>query len=276
MDTPSDDKSRTSVSSTTSDVEPSNTPQYHQRKWTPSITNLLPLWLRGSATILAPTIQDSQRKQYISTNSHPLTGTYPLLDLLRVTSQSGRINITIGPQPSDPAVPAPAELRISSLSGSIGVNVPFFNVPEREYITAIDSTSGAIDARIIHGVTTRVESLSGSLSLRLVMVGKGASSLSTSCKSGRTEVSLAAGSSEVVIEDMKSEHRTLSGIMVLRYPKEWEGTIEGRSTGGSMNLHGPGVTIVRQSPHEVVARKGDGGSRMEVKTMSGSVDVYFE
>jgi hypothetical protein len=79
---------------------------------------------------------------------------------------------------------------------------------------------------------------------------------------------------------MSSSHTSTSGALALRYPKEWEGTIEGNTKSGKIQIHGNGVEVVRQDSdklhHYLLARKGNGKSKLNFETGSGGVDIYFE
>jgi hypothetical protein len=80
----------------------------------------------GSSSGLAAqvNIPFSSRRIVVETLSGSITGCYPLMDFLGVTSQSGSVKINVFPQPVLPSAPAAAELVIDTIAGSIEVNLP--------------------------------------------------------------------------------------------------------------------------------------------------------
>ncbi|KAK5714170.1 hypothetical protein LTR15_011078 [Elasticomyces elasticus] len=226
------------------------------------------------------------RRRYIDTGSHSLTGQYSLYDLLSIHSSSGSININVRPEPHDKQHPVPARLIVEGRSGSMNINMAGYEIPERDYVVSIDSQSGSVRGSLVHGRQTTVMSRSGRINLDLSLSGANstASSLNTRSESGRSEITVhnhgnlnfgTAGSGPS-IKEMSSTHTVGSGGLVLRYPREWEGTIQGQTGSGGLRLHGADVEIVSRGPHSVYAKKGKGDSTLSFQTGSGSVDVYFQ
>jgi hypothetical protein len=107
----------------------------------------------GSTSSLADqvNIPFSSRRIVVETLSGSITGCYPLMDFLGVTSQSGSVKINVFPQPVLPSAPAAAELVIDTISGSIEVNLPVRDAgypnylpPLRNYTTRVHSRTGSI------------------------------------------------------------------------------------------------------------------------------------
>lgn len=224
------------------------------------------------------------RRRRIDTGSQALNGDFDLLDLLSIRSHSGSINIEVHPQPADEENPVPAELLINSHSGQVSVDFPAFNAPERDYHVSIDSRHGSIDGHILHGRMTSIVSASASIHAQIAPFAADsyASTLRTASQSGGQDISMLSPSRDlgVPIKRMSSIHSTNSGSLVLRYPKEWQGTIEGHTRSGSLQLHGD-LDIIQRSAfhnvgHYVLARKGSGNSTLTFRTGSGSVDIYFD
>ncbi|ESZ94116.1 hypothetical protein SBOR_5501 [Sclerotinia borealis F-4128] len=96
------------------------------------------------------------RSIIVETVSGRIEGTYPLYDLLRLSSQSGTIGVDIYPKPVLRLAPAPATLDIHTSSGRIEVQSPV-KIPQaifpREYITRVESISGAIQGDFFVGST---------------------------------------------------------------------------------------------------------------------------
>ncbi|KAI7125589.1 hypothetical protein KC316_g8799 [Hortaea werneckii] len=138
--------------------------------------------------ILSQSIPQQDRKRCTSTGSKPLSGTFPLYDSLSLTTHSGSLTATVLPQPANPLKPTPAELRVHSHSGSINLDTQIPGsqddddddnaekwseaVWQREYRTAVTSHSSRIDARVILGEKTLVQSHSAILEVEAVILPK--------------------------------------------------------------------------------------------------------
>lgn len=228
---------------------------------------------RGPSIIEAVTDRMDFRKRRISTGSQSLSAEFDLLDLLSIHSTSGSLNIGIRPRPADKENPVPAEVSIVSQSGSINVDFPTFSIPEREYHVSISSQSGGISGSILHGRRTSLETRSGSINVRLQLAAE-ESDLRTENGSGSQDITIL--NTGKAIKAMSSTHSATSGSLNLRYPREWEGTIEGHTQSGSSGFFGGGVDVIRRSKNYVLAKKGDGNSTLRFRTGSGSVNVYFD
>lgn len=244
------------------------------------------LHLRCRGTSLHEGTEDADlRKRRIEIGSQALHGNFDLLDLLSIQSTSGSINIGVHPQPADAENPIPAELVINSHSGQVSIDFLAFNAPERDYRVSIDSRHGSVDGHLLHGRMTSIVSNSASIKAQILPFAANnyASTLRTASQSGSQEIAVLALSNDpgVPINRMSSTHSTNSGSLVLRYPKEWQGTIEGHTRAGSLRLHGGDLDIIRRSSssnvgHYVLARKGSGNSTLNFLTGSGSVNIYFD
>jgi len=223
------------------------------------------------------------RERRIDAGFQHVKGEFDLYDLLSINSTAGSLILSINPQPADEQNPVPAELLISSLAGQVSVDFPAINVPNRDYHVSIDSHHGSIDGHILHGRITSISSKTASIAVELTPYAAGdyTSTIRTSCKTGAHKVSvLSPAEPGVPIKEMSSIHSTSTGSLVLHYPKEWEGTIEGDTKVGSLNLYGD-LEIVRQEPRNtvgryVLAKKGNGNSTLNFNVDVGSVNVYFD
>ncbi|KAI7295337.1 hypothetical protein KC340_g15813 [Hortaea werneckii] len=133
----------------------------------------------GKPAIETEPIPQQDRNRCTSTGSKPLSGTFPLYDSLSLTTHSGSLNATVTPQPANPLIPLPAELRVHSHSGSIRLDTP---VPvsdddkrsraifQRGYRSTVTSHSSRIDAKLVLGEKTLVQSHSGVLDVEAVIV----------------------------------------------------------------------------------------------------------
>ena len=128
-------------------------------------------------------IPQQDRKRCMSTGSKPLSGTFPLYDSLSLTTHSGSLNATVVPQPANPVKPLPAELRVHSHSGSIRLETQTPSsddaddgkrssraICQRGYRSAVTSHSSRIDAKVVLGEKTLVQSHSGVLDVEAVIV----------------------------------------------------------------------------------------------------------
>ncbi|GAB1742789.1 hypothetical protein NU219Hw_g8499t1 [Hortaea werneckii] len=130
-------------------------------------------------------IPQQDRKRCMSTGSKPLSGTFPLYDSLALTTHSGPLTGTVKPEPANPVKPLPAELRVHSHSGSIRLDtripIPADDdddddakrssraVWQREYRSAVTSHSSRIEARVVLGGKTLVQSHLGVLDVEAVI-----------------------------------------------------------------------------------------------------------
>ncbi|CAD6443263.1 bf842521-8249-4920-9fac-3f9e8cb5f855 [Sclerotinia trifoliorum] len=108
------------------------------------------------------------RRIVVETVSGKIEGSYPLYDLLNLSSHSGAIEINVSPKPVLESAPAPATLDINTSSGRIKVSSPI-KLPEatypREYITRLGSVSGTIRGDFFVGSTGTFKTTSSSIQL---------------------------------------------------------------------------------------------------------------
>lgn len=124
-------------------------------------------------------IPQQDRNRSINTGSKPLSGTFPLYDSLSLLTHSGALVATVLPHPANPLRPKPAELKVHSHSGSIHLETEIPNPNEivqrergsfrRTYRTSVTSHSSRIEARVVVGEKTVVQSHSGMLGVEMVV-----------------------------------------------------------------------------------------------------------
>jgi len=221
-----------------------------------------------------------------------------------VNSVSGSIQVDILPEEEDSDAPAPAELYLHTVSGSISGYLPFGthypshekkpSIPEREYRTHVESKSGRLQGRFMLGSNASFKSLSGSINLEMLnahnKIPKNTDNhaiFSTETYSGSTQVDVITDGTKNKdpIHNLSSTHSGKSGSMKLVYPSEWEGIINAKSLSGSLKVAGEGVVIDRDGSRdyvnkEITAHKGtaDMGrqwSQIAVDEISGSVDILI-
>lgn len=110
----------------------------------------------------------------VETISGNIKGIYPLYDYLKLSSQSGEINVGVYPQPVLPSAPEPADLEVSTSSGKVQVNLPVqlpgYNPPARDYETRVASASGDISGSYFLGSTGSLKSTSGEINAKILPV----------------------------------------------------------------------------------------------------------
>ncbi|KAK5062887.1 hypothetical protein LTR84_004962 [Exophiala bonariae] len=244
-------------------------------------------------------------------SSQSITGTYPLYDLLDLSTKSGSISITVDIQPGD----RPAVLKLSSTSGSINVRmVPASNQGiwsfwkkstggektqqrvenlDRVFKTDISTKSGSVGGTVVHGNggTTSISTGSGSHSISIYPVGVSgndpSSTLTTTAGSGSQNVKILSPNSVAgyqtttsTIRSLKVSHTTTgSGSINVVYPGEWEGQLHVLLQGsGSINARGQGLQTQQQGRHELFGWKGvdsENASSVQI-TERGSGSVNFQ
>ncbi|TRX93177.1 hypothetical protein FHL15_006045 [Xylaria flabelliformis] len=252
------------------------------------------------------------RRIIIQTSSRSISGSYPLYDLLSISTESGSISVDVTPHPASSEDPSqPASLEIKSRSGSVHATFSegFFNsfvdrdddpntnyrggyektaiqpgIPAREYITSVNTQSASISGTFPLGSRTSLDAQSGSIGVELVVVPvsrSGPRRLRTISHGGMQSVRVVHDNfwpmvKEAWWEGMVSEHESHSGLISVEYPDSWEGTIEVEAHSGSISVTGRGVEIVREWQGRMIARKGKaGGGKVIVRAWSGSVDLRF-
>jgi hypothetical protein len=220
------------------------------------------------------------RRTILKTSSSPITGAFTLLDVLDLTSSSGTINVSVDSGEADSSNPQPAQLSISSSSGSVKVASSLATVYDREYKTDVSTQSGAITGSFLLGSSARLTTSSGRIDAELTPYDSQATSaMYTRSSSGgtRVEVRSAYKNGGKAFKGLRGEHVSDgSGALGLRYPGEWEGRIDAAASSGSVSVKGEGVVVDEAGKWgggHVRAHKGEGESRIEARSGSGSVRV---
>lgn len=218
------------------------------------------------------------RRTILKTSSGPITGSFTLLDLLDLTSSSGSIKVSLDSGEADSSNPQPAQLSISSSSGSVDVSSNLTTLYDREYKTDVSTQSASIMGTFLLGSSARFTTSSGVIMADLTPYDSQASSaLHTRSSSGitRMEVFGAHKNGGKAFKDLRSEHVSAgSGGLDLRYPRQWEGKIDAVTGSGSISVKGEGVVVDEAGQYgrgHVRAHKGGSDSTIEARTGSGSV-----
>jgi hypothetical protein len=152
----------------------------------------------------------------------------------------------------------------------------------------VQTVAGSIAGTFLFGSAAELSAVSGSVLAEVLYAPLPASSpatneLRTASRSGATDIHVSrVGTKSGKFARLRSVHGVAgdgaSGSVRVRYPAEWEGRIEAESS-GSVRVEGEGVVVDGKEERgggrkSVRAHKGeDGGSSIEAKAGSGSVDV---
>lgn len=221
------------------------------------------------------------RETIINVESASITGSYPLYDLLSIHSNSGSINVDINPKNASIENIKPAVLRLTSNSGSVRSITPTTNVPNRDYQTIVSTSSGSIDATILHGRRTSLRSINGQVTAQVYPFGHNDSrtDIETHCTSGGMDITVHSSLSHPnsPLKDLYGYYRGGSGSMNLFYPASWEGAVEGITLSGSLNLDWQGLKVVKDSKdggkRKIEAVRGEGNGTLFFYGSSGSITL---
>jgi len=225
------------------------------------------------------------RETTIDVDSASVIGSYPLYDLLSVHSNSGSIHIRIDPKNASTANVKPAVLRVTSNSGSIVASCSTAAVPDRDYQTTMSISSGAIDAVILHGLRTSLRSISGQITANLYPYGHNDSrtDIEVHETSGSIDIALHSSLSHPTapLKKLYAYYGGSSGSLTLFYPAQWQGTVEGTTSSGSIDLDWQGLKVVKDRKERWVKRtieaiRGEGEGKLVFYETSGSVKLGGE
>lgn len=231
----------------------------------------------------------SQREIVIYSASGSISGTYPLFDLLSITTVAGSIQVNILPRPALPSTPhTPASLVLASTSGSIHANVlniqqyqPGNTIPDRIYTSRLSTVSGSISAKLLHTTSTALLSASGRISADIYPTSSSSpyassSSIVTSGQSGATDITVHPDlfSPQSPIKKLSGKHTTASGSLKVRYANTWEGQIQVKTLSGRVGINWDGVRIIRDwGGKDILAEKGTGEGQLVLESLSGEVNL---
>ena len=157
----------------------------------------------------------ASRHTTIRGGSNSISGTYPLYDILSISTTSGSIDVTVLPQEVSPTEPQPAALSLASNDGLIRSTVSTISVPDRNYTNSISSNSGAVAVTLLHGNYTSIHTGSASITADIYPYGFNGSRtvINTRSQSGQVDVTVNPSLSHPsdVMNQMSTNHRSLSG-----------------------------------------------------------------
>lgn len=206
--------------------------------------------------------------------TNAIHGTYPLYDLLELSTLTGAIHVTIEPKSGNKT----AVVRIKSKTG--GIDVRFAKsaftkgesgtknekgILERVYNTQMESLTGQIHADVLHGGAggeTVLTSKTGMLDLRITPTGDHTSRIETTTMTGLNKVTVEAPLQGSALKNLTAVHRTRStGMLDVLYPRQWEGRVHAWCGGtGSVDVKGDGLNF-QGGGSDVYAWRGDDAAR---------------
>lgn len=223
----------------------------------------------------------NSRETRLETISGSISGKYSLFDLLYINTISGSVNINIEPKEKLEGGKDAAMFQAKSLSGSIRADYERKEIPERDYVVAMETKVGSLDGTFIHGSKTSLYTVAGSITADFLPFKSGdfASELITNSHSGETMVTIRSPykASGTGVNKLMTRHKSVSGAIDLTYPQEWEGHLEGTSLTGALHLQGKDLELIDEiaepMKNHVEAKKGKGTSEMNFETVSGACEV---
>ncbi|KAI1139769.1 hypothetical protein F5Y05DRAFT_332220 [Hypoxylon sp. FL0543] len=235
----------------------------------------------------------------VTTTSGQINGNWPLYDMLGLHTTSGDISVSITPKEELKEDPKSAVLSLSSISGAVHATEPVHSpnqIPWRDYLVDIKSTSGGIHGAFAFGAGIELKSTASDIALDLLPVlntdyvsASQPAQLETATTSGTTAVRVlkpiwysATGSmGSRPLNCLQAVHKSTSGDIGLRYPQAWEGDLYAETTADKLKIKGRDVKIIRSVKgwpgQKLEARKGPGGpgSTVQVHALMGNLDAVI-
>ena len=224
----------------------------------------------------------NSRETVIDVSSGSVTGSYPLYDYLAIHTESGSIDVTIDPKAALKDNVKPAALRLTSNSGSVRARTSTVSIPDREYRADVYTSSGSIDVSLLHGIRTSLRSINGRITADLYPFGDNntRTDIESHCNSGSTDITLHSSLShpDASLKRLNAYYGSSSGSLHLRYPDQWEGTVDGTTLSGSIKLDWEGLKVIKDGKkgwlkRHIQAVKGDGEGKLVFTDSSGSVTL---
>jgi hypothetical protein len=199
-----------------------------------------------------------QREIRIHERFGAVHGTYPLYDLLEITTQTGAVHVTIEPKSGNKT----GVVRISSKTGAIHASFAkstFSNngaigandeksISERAYSTTIEAITGQIHADVVHagpGSETVLKSNTGMLNLEVTPLADNVARIDTSTRTGLSNIKVHAPVNGGALRNLTAVHKSRgSGMLNVKYPSEWEGRLHAWCEGtGRVDVRGDGLNF---------------------------------
>jgi hypothetical protein len=215
-------------------------------------------------------------------------GTYPLLDLLDIQTQTGSIDVALSPQAADKHE-LPAKLQVDSNTGSIRVHADLSNLLDRDYQTSIRSGTGSIQVGpLMHGSMTTLQGRTATIDGTLTPVGPldEASAIEVISNTGSVTVAVAPHFAHQgkAMRHLNGKYTSHTGRVQLTHPLQWEGTVKAETGTGSVNVDWPGLSQTGEEGGDWIpgfkwpgghfeGKKGKGEAFVEASSGTGSIKL---
>ncbi|KAI1343792.1 hypothetical protein F5Y15DRAFT_178533 [Xylariaceae sp. FL0016] len=262
-------------------------------------------------------VLDSRVLEVTTTSGH-IDGNWPLYDMLGLHTTSGNIRVSITPNAELASDPKPAVLSLSSISGAVHATEPVHalaQIPLRDYLVDIKSTSGGIHGAFAFGKGIDLRSTASDIALDLLPVMNKArvspsdpAQMETATTSGTTAIRVlepiwfdsdaahetatppteGMADTELLAESiarpfacLQALHKSTSGDIGLRYPQSWEGALHAETTSGRLSVKGKDVQVLKSTGggagNKMDAMKGPNkqGSTVQVHALMGTLDAII-
>ena len=226
-----------------------------------------------------PNSSPNPRQQSISKIADNVTGTYDLHDSLQISTVSDHIDVTVCLQPGHPQVPA--ELRLSSMSGSATVEVMNTtcgprNSFDRNLDMHISLVSGSIHATLPHSYRTLLKTVSGGITANLHPHGSTTkpTDIVLENTSGTTNMTLHPHVADPrhPLTKLSTTYKGVTGSVKLTYPLTWQGQVEVHAQFGTVTRDWAGLKVTRDGP-DMSAIVGEGEGRIWVGGVTSNVEL---
>jgi hypothetical protein len=153
---------------------------------------------------------------------------------------------------------------------------------DRVYHTHVETTTGMIHGDLLHGGpggTTVVTANTGMLHLRIMPLSDQPSRLETTSKTGLSKIILEPPLQSHTLKNLTAVHKSVtSGLLDVRYPREWEGKVHAWSEGtGMVDVKGEGLNF-QGGGNDVYAWRGEGalesGKAVQVVSVGSGMVIF--
>jgi hypothetical protein len=207
---------------------------------------------------------------------------------LRLANEKGRIRAFVIPRVNSDIAIALESIRVETETGDVHVEMlgdwALWPMQPFMHTTHISSQCGSVWAAIPHGSLTNITIVTGDVSAILVPFGTDSkedkSWVHTWLTQGEMYVhiyntlqdSLYDGKFDPLV-NTRSRHKVINGNLVLRYPYNWYGELEGVASRGTLKFDASRLEKLERGEGWVKAKRGDGESFMESWVEGGGLDI---
>ena len=257
------------------------------------------LWM--SATVGSVTMPGSNgigtsffyRSLDASFGSGSVIGTYCLFNSLSIGTRSGNIDVNIVPRAQLGDDVEHSFLNLKSVNGDIKAKtldlhdiqlgpLPQSN-PYRAFHSTVSTSSGKIEVQLIHGNSTSLNSMSGSINAILIPFDNmpQASEITVTNAGGDNNITVTPSifQSQSPIKRLYGFFTSYTGNMCITFPTTWEGKLRGQTLSGGVWIDWSSLSIISDSKPQgpywrrLIAVKGSGEGEISFQETSGSMEL---